>query len=106
MDPTLFRYASAITEQKKYWDGQLLAQTFDPFQTLRNNSQQHAATYNNIQHYLQTTQHVTFNNVGSCWPAMFRPFARGLTFIVTEDVSLSCFVSMSQERAQTRERRA
>ena len=93
-DPTLWRYASAITDQKKCWDGLLLAQTFDRFQTLRNNSQQHAATYNNIQHYLQTTQHVTFYNVGSCWPAMFRPFARGLTFLSLKTylypVSFSC----------------
>ena len=36
-DPTLLRYASAITEQKKSWE--LLAQNFEPFQTLRNNKQ-------------------------------------------------------------------
>ena len=30
-DPTLFRYASAITEQKKCWE--LLAEKFDRFQT-------------------------------------------------------------------------
>ena len=34
-DPTLLRYASAITEQKKCWE--LLAEKFDRFQTLRNN---------------------------------------------------------------------
>ena len=39
-DPTLLGYASAITEQKKCWE--LLAEKFDRFQTLRNNSQQHA----------------------------------------------------------------
>ena len=39
-DPTLVRYASAITEQKKCWE--LLAEKFDRFQTLRNNIQQHA----------------------------------------------------------------
>ena len=39
-DPTLLRYAPAITEQKKCWE--LLAEKFDRFQTLRNNSQQHA----------------------------------------------------------------
>ena len=38
-DPTLLRYASAITEQKKCWE--LLAEKFDRFQTLRNNTQQH-----------------------------------------------------------------
>ena len=39
-DPTLLRYASAITEQKKCWE--LLAEKFDRFQTLRSNKQQHA----------------------------------------------------------------
>ena len=39
-DPTLLRYASAITEQKKCWE--LLAVTFERFQTLRNNTEQHA----------------------------------------------------------------
>ena len=39
-DPTLSRYASAIMEQKKRWE--LLAEKFDRFQTLRNNTQQHA----------------------------------------------------------------
>jgi len=38
-DPTLLRYASAITEQKKCWE--LLAEKFERFQTLRNNTQQH-----------------------------------------------------------------
>ena len=45
-DPTLLRYASAITEQTKGW--KLLAQKFDRFQTLRNNSQQHATTFNRV----------------------------------------------------------
>ena len=39
-NPTLLRYASAITEQKKCWE--LFAQKFDRFQTLRNNIQQGA----------------------------------------------------------------
>jgi len=39
-DPTLLRYAWAITEQKKCWE--LLAENFDRIQTLRNNAQQHA----------------------------------------------------------------
>ena len=39
-DPILLRYASAIAEQKKYWE--LLAEKFDRFQTLRNSIQQHA----------------------------------------------------------------
>ena len=41
-DPTLLRYASAITEQKKYWES--LAEKFDRLQTLRNNTQQHPTT--------------------------------------------------------------
>ena len=43
-DPTLLRYASAITKQKKCWE--LLAEKFDWFQTLRNKTQQHPATCN------------------------------------------------------------
>ena len=74
-DPKLLRYASAITEQNKCWE--LLAQHFDWFQTLRNNSQHHATTYNRM---CKRTQHVTSNNVGSCWPTMLRPFARGFKF--------------------------
>ena len=38
-DPTLLRYASTITEQKKL--GELVTQKFHWFQTLRNISQQH-----------------------------------------------------------------
>ena len=73
-DPTLLRYASAITEQKKCWE--LLAEKFDRFQTLRNNTQQHPTTCNMV---CKRTKHVTSNNVGSCWPTMLRPFARGFT---------------------------
>ena len=97
IDPT-----SASTEQKKYWDGQLLAQTFDRFQTLRNNSQQCAATYNNIQHRLHTDATC---NIQQCWELLASnvPFVcTGLNVLVTEDVSLSCFVFMSQERANQR----
>ena len=73
-DPTLLRYASAITEQKKCWE--LLAEKFDRFQTLRNNTQQHPTTCNRV---CKRTQRLTSNNVGSCWPTMLRPFAGGLT---------------------------
>ena len=48
-DPTLLRYASAITDQKKCWE--FLAQNFDRFQTKRttpNNTQQHATTCNRV----------------------------------------------------------
>ena len=71
-DPTLLRYASAITEQKKCWG--LLAERFDRFQTSRNNTQQHPTTCNML---CKRTQRVTSNNVASCWPTMLRPFARG-----------------------------
>ena len=40
------------------------------------NSQQHATTCNKV---CKRTQHVTFNNVWSCWPTMFRPFAWDFT---------------------------
>ena len=72
-DPTLLGYASAITEQKNSWE--LLAEKFDRFQTLRNNTQQHPTTCNRV---CKRTQHVTSNNVGRCWPTMMRPFARVL----------------------------
>ena len=78
-DPTLLRYASAITEQKKFWE--LLAEKFDQFK-FSNFVQQHATTSNNMQQGAQTTQHVTSNNVGSCWPTMLRPFARGLSLFI------------------------
>ena len=112
-DPTLLRYASAITEQKKC--SELPAQTFDRFQT-PNKTQQHATGCANgsnivalrfgdhgtkellgvvgwkvwpvsnfaLQHQTtcnrvcKRTQHVTSNNVGSCWPTIMRPFARVL----------------------------
>ena len=45
-DPTLLRYASAITEQKKCCE--LLAEKFDRFQTLRKNMEQRATTYNRV----------------------------------------------------------
>ena len=73
-DPTLLRNASAITEQTKCWES--LAEKFDQFQTLRNNTQQHPTTCNRV---CKRTQHVTSNNAGSCWPTMLRPFARGFT---------------------------
>ena len=72
-DPTLLRYASAITEQTKGW--KLLAQKFDRFQTLRNNSQQHATTCNRVW---EGRKHGTSNNVGNCWTTMLHPFARAL----------------------------
>ena len=73
MDPTLLHYASAITEQKKCWE--LLAEKFDRFQTFYNNTKRHPTICNRV---CIPMQHVTSNNVGSCWPTMLRPFARGL----------------------------
>ena len=73
-DPTLLRYASAITEQKKCWE--LLAEKFDQFQTWRNNKQQRPPTCNRV---CKRTQHVTSNNVGSCWSTMLCPFTHSLS---------------------------
>ena len=72
--PTFLRFASAITEQRKCWE--LVGQKFDRFQTLRNNSQQHAT---NCSRMYKRTQHVIYKNVGSCWPKIIiRSFARQL----------------------------
>ena len=55
-NPKLLRDASAITEQKKYWE--LLAENFDRFQTLRNN----------IQHCMkQGVQTDATCNIQQCW---------------------------------------
>ena len=61
-DPTLLRYALAITEQNKCWE--LWAQKFDWFQTLRNNSQQHATTCNRV---CKRIEQVASNNIGQCF---------------------------------------
>ena len=58
-DPTLLRYASAITEQKKCWE--LLAEKFDRFQTLRNNTQQHPTTCNSVCKRRHSC------NIQQCW---------------------------------------
>ena len=90
-DPTLLRNASAIMEQKKCWE--LLAEKFDRFHTLCNNKQQHPTTCNRV---CKRMEHVTSSNVGSCWPTMLRPFARGLidkrplSCLSTAPTSLSC----------------
>ena len=60
---------------------EVLAQKFDRFQTLRNNSQQHATTCNRV---CKRTQHLTSNKVGSCWPTLLLPFARGFRKDLTE----------------------
>ena len=46
----------------------------DRFQTSRKNFQQHATSCNRV---FKRTQHVTYNNVRSCWPTMLCLFARG-----------------------------
>ena len=51
---------------------------FDRFQTLRKTFQQHATTCNRVYN---PTQHVTSNNVGSCWQTTLGPFARSITLI-------------------------
>ena len=62
LNPTLLRYALAITEQNKCRES--LAQKLDRFQTLRNDM-------------LYGMQHLPSNNVGCRWPTILRPFARG-----------------------------
>ena len=60
-DPTLLRYASAITEKKKCWE--LLAEKFDRFQTLRNNMQQGVQTDATCN--IQQCWELLVNNVAS-----------------------------------------
>ena len=93
-DATLLRYASAIMEQKKYWE--LLAEKFDRFQTLRNNTQLHPTTCNRV---CKRTKHVTPNNVESCWSTMLRPFARSLRIqLQNNSQTLDKFDAMEEEQ--------
>ena len=78
-DPTLLRYASAITEQKNC--GSCWVKSLTSFKlcaTTRSNIQQHATGCANGRN-----MHVTSNNIGSCWPTTLRPFARGFRGRVT-----------------------
>ena len=68
-DPKLLRYASTITKRKKCWE--MLAQSLTGFKLCAH------ATCN--KEY-KRTQHVSSNNVGSCWPGKLCPFARGFTW--------------------------
>ena len=62
-DPTLLRYASAITEQKKCWE--LLAEKFDRFQTLCNNTQQGVQT--DAPCNIQQCWELLVNNIASLY---------------------------------------
>ena len=65
-DPTLLRYASVITEQKKCWEWVVDSKVW----SVSNFVKQLPTTRNNIQQGGKKTPHVTYNNVGSCWPTM------------------------------------
>ena len=69
-DPKLLPYASTITKRKKCWE--MLAQSLTGFKLCA-----HATTSNKVY---KRTQHVSSNNVGSCWPGKLCPFARGFTW--------------------------
>ena len=56
-----------------------IAKRLTGFNFFRNNSQQLPSTCNRV---CERTQHAALKNVGSCWPTMSRPFARGLMWIV------------------------
>ena len=60
-DPTLLRYTSAITEQRKCWE--LLAEKIDRFQTLLNNIQQGVQT--DATCIIQQCWELLANNVAS-----------------------------------------
>ena len=69
-DPTLLRYASAITEQKKYWE--FLPEKFDRFQTLRNNIQQHEqAVQTDATCNIQQCWELSANNVASVCTGLY-----------------------------------
>ena len=72
-DPTLLRYASAITEHKNIGSCWLKSLT---------SLKLCATTPNNMQQGVQTAQNVTPNIVGSCWPTMLRPLAGGLRLLL------------------------
>ena len=69
-DPTLLRYASTITEQKKCWE--LFAQKFNPFQTSRYSMQ-------------KSVQTDATCNTQQCWVRLHGAM-RSLLFIVEEFV--------------------
>ena len=69
-DPTLLRYASAITEQKKF--GELLAEKFDWFRILRNNMQQGVQTDATCN--IQQCWELLANNVASVCMGLNHPF--------------------------------
>ena len=64
--PTMLGFVASVSTWRKVW-------------AISNLAQQLPTTSNNMQR----TQHVASNNVGSCWPKMLRPFARGFTFTET-----------------------
>ena len=80
-DATLLRYASVITEQKKFWG--LLAEKFDRFQTLCNNTQQ--LTSNNMQQGVQTGATC---NIPQCWELLHTNVASVCTYLSLVSVSL------------------
>ena len=67
-DPKLLRYASTITKQKKCWE---------MFGSKGFKRCARATTCNKVY---KRTQHVSSNNVRSCWPGKLCPFARGFTW--------------------------
>ena len=49
------------------------------------------------------TQHVTFDNVGSCWPTMLRPFTPSLTTNSEHELLHSyCLLNNTALKLQTR----
>ena len=82
-DPTLLRYASVITEQKKCWE--LLAEKFDRFQTLRNNMQQGVQT--DAKCTIQQCWELLANNVVSVCTGPYKSMLHG--FLAFSPVSLT-----------------
>ena len=101
IDPTLFQHRRSWNK-RNIGTGSCWLKSLTGFKlcgTTPNNTQQHTTTFNIV---CIRTQHVTSNNAGSCWPAMFRPFARGFNVLVAEDVSILFRFRVPRARANQR----
>ena len=72
---------------------------FDPFQTLRNNTQQHPTTCNRV---CKRTQHVTSNKVGNCGSTMLHPFALSPILTLTSTMAWTQSSVLSKLRSAGR----
>ena len=77
-EQTLLRYTSAIAEQKKFWE--LLAQNFDEFQILGNNTS--VSALNNMQQGVRTDATCTENPI-MLHAGIWKLLAKNVTSVCT-----------------------